>query len=153
MHTCCICFDSSNNLPQYECGHRFHGECIYNWLCANKTNCPEGASSMACTSCPLCRKEITVLKCTRNKTKVPIFIKTFLSKMFEIEDLEGNEKLSQIIEMMNIIYNNRNIVRRIPRLSTSIHKKAKEFMNVNKDKYDPILILSLNSICRKCIRI
>ncbi len=147
MHTCCICLDSSNNLPQYECGHRFHGECIYSWLCANSKD------YHPCTSCPLCRKEITVLKCTRNKTKVPIFVKTFLTKMFEIEELEGDKKLFGVIEIMNMVWKNRSIIRRIPRLVSSIHKKADEFMNVNKDLYNSILISTLNSICKKCRRI
>jgi hypothetical protein len=73
--------------------------------------------------------------------------------MFEIEELEGDKKLFGVIEIMNMVWKNRSIIRRIPRLVSSIHKKADEFMNVNKDLYNSILISTLNSICKKCRRI
>jgi len=53
---CSICLENFNGVPQNEicinqCGHKFHCVCIQGWVNSNIN-----------TKCPLCRKDITVVR-------------------------------------------------------------------------------------------
>ena len=48
-HTCCICFDNiadDDFVPQLDCEHMFHSDCLKNWL-AIKNTCPLCSSAAA----------------------------------------------------------------------------------------------------------
>ena len=61
---CLICHTESNNTVLYSCGHSYHTKCLLKWSeipYANKTvnNFHMG------TSCPYCRKDISLFRVTR----------------------------------------------------------------------------------------
>ena len=39
-HICLDIFKKGDNKVFLKCKHNFHKECIYKWLCYEKTNCP-----------------------------------------------------------------------------------------------------------------
>ena len=46
--TCGICLDPVNNFIKLDCGHKFCGDCVNEWLCSLKSQ-----------TCPTCRSEVS----------------------------------------------------------------------------------------------
>ncbi len=55
MSNCVICLDKLKNPRETSCNHKFCFKCIKSWI----DSCQENE---LCEVCPLCRKEITILK-------------------------------------------------------------------------------------------
>ena len=154
MPFCAICHQTANNLSIYDCGHYFHGICINKWCTTNVYDLRKNS----CT-CPLCRKEIYVLKTTRANDNLELVMDLIGNYVYNIIDLEhGNTKLIQLIDMFNIIWENRVQIRKMPKFIIMVRQKILEFKNVIEMKkfsfgYDPKIMKNFLKIINTCVNL
>lgn len=91
INKCVICLDALNNKhTKFDCGHKFHSECIKNWM----------FKETGVRGCPICRNNIYI-QAINELNVIPYNLKNYVKSAIRAYDLKNDVLLSHINELKN----------------------------------------------------